>query len=41
LVVSGAGKLFDADGRLADEPTRARLKTFVEGFAAFVAARAG
>jgi chromate reductase len=38
MIVPGAGKLFDAEGRLADEPTRARLKTFVEGFAAFVAA---
>jgi NAD(P)H-dependent FMN reductase len=41
MIVPGAGKLFDADGRLADEPTRARLKTFVEGFAAFVTARRG
>jgi NAD(P)H-dependent FMN reductase len=38
MIVSGGGKLFDGEGRLADEPTRARLKTFVEGFAAFVAA---
>jgi NAD(P)H-dependent FMN reductase len=37
MLVPGAGKLFDADGRLADEPTRTRLKTFVEGFATFVA----
>jgi len=36
MIVSGAGKLFEADGRLADEATRARLKTFVEGFAAFI-----
>ena len=36
MLVPGAGKLFDAEGRLTDEPTRARLKTFVEGFAAFV-----
>jgi chromate reductase, NAD(P)H dehydrogenase (quinone) len=36
LLVAGAGKLFDVDGRLADEPTRARLAKFVEGFAAFV-----
>jgi NAD(P)H-dependent FMN reductase len=37
MLVPGAGKLFDADGRLADEPTRDRLKKFVDGFAAFVA----
>jgi NAD(P)H-dependent FMN reductase len=37
MLVPGAGKLFDGEGRLADEPTRARLKTFVEGFTAFVA----
>jgi chromate reductase, NAD(P)H dehydrogenase (quinone) len=36
MIVGGAGKLFDADGRLSDEPTRDRLKKFVEGFAAFV-----
>ena len=36
MLVPGAGKLFDAEGRLIDEPTRARLKTFIEGFAAFV-----
>jgi NAD(P)H-dependent FMN reductase len=35
MSVSGAGKIFDAEGKLIDEPTRARLKTFVEGFAAF------
>jgi len=37
MIVGGAGKLFDADGRLTDEPTRERLKKFVEGFAAFCA----
>lgn len=36
MLVAGAGKLFDAEGRLVDDPTRARLKTFIEGFAAFV-----
>jgi NAD(P)H-dependent FMN reductase len=35
MLVPGAGKLFDAEGRLADEPTRDRLKKFVEGFSAF------
>jgi chromate reductase, NAD(P)H dehydrogenase (quinone) len=39
MIVSGAGKLFDPDGRLADEPTRARLIKFVEGFAVFVEQR--
>jgi chromate reductase, NAD(P)H dehydrogenase (quinone) len=37
MLVRGAGKLFDAEGRLTDEPTRVSLKTFVEGFAAFCA----
>ena len=41
MIVPGAGKLFDAEGRLTDEPTRAKLKAFVEGFAAFVTARRG
>jgi NAD(P)H-dependent FMN reductase len=35
MIVAGASKLFDADGRLADEPTRERLKKFIEGFAVF------
>ena len=39
MIVGGAGKLFDAEGRLTDDATRDRLKTFVEGFAAFVALR--
>jgi chromate reductase, NAD(P)H dehydrogenase (quinone) len=33
--VSGAGKVFDTDGRVVDEATRDRIRTFVEGFAAF------
>ena len=33
--VSGAGKVFDTDGRVADAATRDRIRTFVEGFAAF------
>ena len=37
LYVSGAGKLFDADGRLTDNDLRERLRTYVEAFAAFVA----
>jgi NAD(P)H-dependent FMN reductase len=39
--VSGAGKVFDADGRVADEATRGRVRTFVEGFAAFVDSQRG
>jgi chromate reductase, NAD(P)H dehydrogenase (quinone) len=35
MIVSGASRLFDPDGRLTDEPTRERLKKFVEGFATF------
>ena len=35
MIVSGASRLFDPDGRLTDEPTRERLKKFIEGFAAF------
>jgi len=35
MAVSGAGKIFDADGKLIDNDTRERLKKFVEGFAAF------
>ena len=34
--VSGAGKVFDTDGRLADEGIRDRIRTFVEGFTGFV-----
>lgn len=34
LMVSGAGKLFDQDGNLTDDATRARLAEFVAGFAA-------
>jgi chromate reductase, NAD(P)H dehydrogenase (quinone) len=38
LLVSGAHKAFDSAGRLADEATRARVRTFVEGFSSFVEA---
>jgi len=34
--VSGAGKVFDTEGRLADEAIRDRIRTFVEGFTGFV-----
>jgi chromate reductase len=37
LLVSGAGKTFSGEGRLADEATRDRLRTFIEGFTAFAA----
>jgi NAD(P)H-dependent FMN reductase len=37
LYVSGAAKLFDADGRLTDDDIRERLRAYVEAFAAFVA----
>ena len=36
LLVSRAHTLVDAEGRITDEPTRERLRQFVEGFAAFV-----
>lgn len=37
LYVSGAGKLFDADGRLTDNDMRERLRVYIDAFAAFVA----
>ena len=36
LMVSRAGGLFDAEGRLTDEPTRERLRDFIAGFVDFV-----
>ena len=39
LQVSGASKVFDADGRLVDEKVRGQLQTFVTGFAGFVEGR--
>lgn len=35
LMVSSAGKVFDASGAIVDEATRGRARTFIEGFAAF------
>jgi len=35
LQVSGAGKVVDGEGRVIDEAVRSRIRTFVEGFAAF------
>jgi NAD(P)H-dependent FMN reductase len=37
LYVSGAGKLFDADGQITDAALRERLRGYVEAFAAFAA----
>ena len=39
LMVSKAGNVFDDDGQLTDDDVRKRLKSFVEGFAAFAASR--
>ena len=36
VLISGAGQVFDSDGRVADAATRDRIRVFVEGFAAFV-----
>ena len=35
--VSGAGKVFDANGRLTDKETRDRLQSFIAGFETFIA----
>jgi chromate reductase, NAD(P)H dehydrogenase (quinone) len=37
LYVSGAAKIFDAEGRLTDKDLRERLRVYMEQFAAFVA----
>lgn len=36
MFVSGAAKAFDADGHLVDDAIRAKLATFMSGFAAYV-----
>jgi NAD(P)H-dependent FMN reductase len=36
VILAGAGKVFDADGRIIDAATQERVRTFVEGFARFV-----
>ena len=36
LYVNGAMKLFDSSGNLADDAIRSRLKSYLEGFVAFV-----
>jgi len=35
--ISHAAQVFDADGKLTDEPTRAQVKKLLDGFAAFIA----
>ncbi len=37
VMVSSAGKVFDNQGRVSDPATQDRIRTFVEGFAAFAA----
>jgi chromate reductase, NAD(P)H dehydrogenase (quinone) len=37
LQISSAGKVFDAEGRLVDDATRERLRSFMAGFCAFAA----
>jgi chromate reductase len=39
VLISGAGKVFDSEGHLADAAARDRIRTFVEGFAAFAGAQ--
>jgi len=39
LMVSRAGGLFDAEGELVDEQSRAALTDFIAGFAGSLAAR--
>jgi NAD(P)H-dependent FMN reductase len=36
VIVSGAGKVFDESGRIVDAGTSERVRTYAEGFAAFV-----
>ena len=39
VLISDAGRVFDGDGRVADAATQQRIRTFVEGFAAFAGAQ--
>ena len=41
LMVSRAGAVFDADGRITDEKVNRNLAAFIEGFVSFVASRKG
>jgi chromate reductase len=36
VLISGAGNVFDSHGRVVDPATQDHIRTFVEGFAAFV-----
>jgi NAD(P)H-dependent FMN reductase len=38
LMIPGAGRVFDASGRIVDDAVRTRLEAFMKGFAAFVTA---
>ena len=37
MMVSGAGKVFDENGKLTDAKVRGQLETFIKGFSEFVA----
>jgi NAD(P)H-dependent FMN reductase len=39
VLISGASKVFDSDGRVTDPATEDRIRTFVDGFATFVEAQ--
>ena len=41
VLISGANKMFDSDGRVTDAATQDRIRMFVEGFATFVEAQRG
>src|SRR5688572_29597319 len=36
IIVPGAAKVFDGEGRITDQPTSARVREYAEAFAAFV-----
>jgi len=38
VMISGASKVFDGEGRVVDPPTHDRIRSFVEGFVTFVEA---
>lgn len=35
VLISGAGKVFDSEGRVVDDAARDRIRAFIEGFSAF------
>jgi chromate reductase, NAD(P)H dehydrogenase (quinone) len=41
VMISGAGKVFDSEGRVLDPATQDRIRTFVEGFAKFADSERG